>query len=115
MSEPGTIVVLNGAPRAGKTSIATAIQNTWPGVWMNLGVDAYILEVTPAKFRPGIGLRPGGERPDLEPLLPVFYAALYESNHIDEITHEPRLLFREPWGSVARHYHCHQRSGLRVR
>ena len=30
------------------------------------------------RFQPGIGLRPGGERPDLEALVPVLYAALYE-------------------------------------
>jgi chloramphenicol 3-O phosphotransferase len=77
--ELGQAIILNGAPRSGKSSIAAVIQESFEGVWMNLGVDAYILEVTPAKFRPGIGLRPGGERPDLEPLLPVFYAALYES------------------------------------
>jgi hypothetical protein len=78
-TEPGKAIILNGAPRAGTSSIAAAIQESFEGVWMNLGADAYILEVTPAKFRPGIGLRPDGERPDLEPLLPVFYAALYES------------------------------------
>ena len=70
----GQIIVLNGAPRAGKSSIAGAIQQTFDGVWMNLGVDAYA-RVTP----PGIGLRPGGERPDLEAFVPGFYAALYES------------------------------------
>ena len=79
MSKLGQIVILNGAPRSGKSSIAKVIQETFDGVWMNLGVDAYILEVTPAKFRPGIGLRPGGEGPRLEPLIPVWYAALYES------------------------------------
>ena len=75
----GQIIILNGAPRSGKSSIAKVIQETFDGVWMNLGVDAYILEITHAKFRPGIGLRPGGERPDLEPMIPVWYAALYES------------------------------------
>jgi chloramphenicol 3-O phosphotransferase len=35
--------------------------------------------MTPEKYRPGIGLRPGGERPDIEPIIPMFYAALYES------------------------------------
>ena len=79
MTEPGQIIILNGAPRSGKSSIAKVVQETFDGVWMNLGVDAYILEITPAKFRPGIGLRPGGERPDLEPMIPVWYAALYES------------------------------------
>lgn len=79
MTEPGQIIILNGAPRSGKSSIARAVQETFDGVWMNLGVDAYILEVTPRKFRPGIGLRPGGECPDLEPMIPTWYAALYES------------------------------------
>jgi chloramphenicol 3-O phosphotransferase len=79
MTNKGQIIVLNGAPRSGKSSVAKVIQETFGGVWMNLGVDAYILEITPQKFRPGIGLRPGGERPDLEPMIPTWYAALYES------------------------------------
>lgn len=36
---PGTIVVLNGAPRAGKSSIVAVIQDTFDGPWLNLGVD----------------------------------------------------------------------------
>ena len=78
-SEPGRIVILNGAPRSGKSSIVAAIQETFDGVWVNLGVDVSVLAMTPERYRPGIGLRPGGERPDLEPLVPVLYAALYES------------------------------------
>jgi chloramphenicol 3-O phosphotransferase len=74
----GQIVILNGAPRSGKSSIARAIQDGFAGPWMNLGVDVYA-QATPERYRPGIGLRPGGERQDLEPLVPVFYAALYES------------------------------------
>jgi len=75
----GRIIILNGAPRSGKSSIVEAIQAGFDGVWVNLGVDAYIRHITPARYRPGIGLRPGGERPDLEPLIPRFYAALYAS------------------------------------
>jgi chloramphenicol 3-O phosphotransferase len=75
----GQIVVLNGAPRSGKSSIAQVIQETFDGPWMNLGVDVHVRHMTPARYRPGIGLRPGGERPDLESMVPVFYAALYES------------------------------------
>ncbi len=79
MAEPGQIVVLNGAPRSGKSSIASAIQERFDGPWMNLGVDVFARHVTPQRYQPGIGLRPGGERPDLEAFLPMFYAAMYES------------------------------------
>lgn len=75
----GLIVILNGPPRSGKSSIAKVIQDTFDGPWINLGVDVYVREMTPNRYQPGIGVRPGGERPDLEPLIPVFYAALYES------------------------------------
>jgi chloramphenicol 3-O phosphotransferase len=75
----GQIVILNGAPRSGKSSIAAVIQDTFDGPWMNLGVDVFIREVTPPRYRPGVGLRPGGERPDLEPLIRRFYAAMYAS------------------------------------
>lgn len=68
--------MLNGAPRSGKSSIAAAIQEGFEGVWMNLGVDA-MMAATPAQFQPGLGLRPGGERPDLEPLVVAQYTALY--------------------------------------
>ncbi|MCA0003463.1 MULTISPECIES: chloramphenicol phosphotransferase CPT family protein [unclassified Mesorhizobium] len=78
MSEPGQIIILNGAPRSGKSSIVQAVQESFEGPWMNLGVDTYE-QVTPLRCRPGIGLRPGGERPDIEGLVPRFYAALYES------------------------------------
>jgi len=73
---PGQIVILNGTPRSGKSSIATAIQNTFEGVWMNLGVD-HFKQMTPERYQPGIGLRPGGERPDLEPLIVILYRAMY--------------------------------------
>lgn len=74
----GQIVILNGPPRAGKSSIVAAIQESFDGVWMNLGVDGF-MAMTPARFMPGIGLRPGGERPDLEPVVAVLYPAMYES------------------------------------
>src|SRR6266496_397153 len=79
MSEPGQVVILNGAPRSGKSSIVEVIQATFDGPWMNLGVDVFSLAVTPPRYRPGIGLRPGGERPDVEALIPAFSAALYDS------------------------------------
>ncbi|MDX8497028.1 chloramphenicol phosphotransferase [Mesorhizobium sp. VK4C] len=76
--EAGQIIILNGAPRSGKSSIAAAVQEMFDGVWINLGVDACV-QITPPRLRPGIGLRPGAERPDLEAFVPRLYAALYES------------------------------------
>ncbi len=78
-SGPGQIVILNGVPRSGKSSIVAVIQETFDGPWMNLGVDTFKERVMPQRYSPGIGLRPGGERPDLEPLIVTFYAAMYES------------------------------------
>lgn len=75
---PGRIIILNGPPRAGKSSIVTEIQNTFDGVWMNLGVDRF-KAMTPERFQPGIGLRPGAERPDLEPLVLTLYRAMYDA------------------------------------
>jgi chloramphenicol 3-O phosphotransferase len=86
---PGQIVILNGVQRSGKTSIAQVIQETFPGIWMNVGVDAHI-KCTPPAFRPGVGLRPQklewatavpGRVPVkvLEQYVPLLYAALYES------------------------------------
>lgn len=69
----GQIVILNGVPRSGKASVAKAIQNRFPGVWMNLGLD------TAERFLPGIGIRQGGERLDLQNVLPLFLAARWES------------------------------------
>lgn len=72
----GRIVILNGVPRAGKSSIIAALQAR--GNWINLGVDAQNASL-PQALLPGIGLRPGGERPDLEPLVERLYRALYQS------------------------------------
>jgi chloramphenicol 3-O phosphotransferase len=77
--DPGVIVVLNGTPRSGKSTLARAMQDVASGLWMNLGVDAFSEHVIPEPLRPGIGLRPGGERPDLETYVPVLFDALYDS------------------------------------
>ena len=74
----GKIVILNGTPRSGKSSIATAIQTRFEGVWINLGGDRYQAMI-PERFQPGIGLRPGGERHDLEPLIATMFRALYDA------------------------------------
>ena len=74
----GRIVILNGVPRSGKTAIAAALQTHVDGNWINLGVDAQN-RMLPQQLLPGIGLRPGGERPDLEPNVQALFAALYDS------------------------------------
>jgi chloramphenicol 3-O phosphotransferase len=79
MGEPGWIVILNGAPRSGKSSIVAVIQETFEGPWMNLGVDVFSRSVTPPGYRPGMGLRPGAARPEIESLIPSLYAAFYDS------------------------------------
>jgi chloramphenicol 3-O phosphotransferase len=76
---PGQIVILNGAPRSGKSSIVAAVQDTFDGPWMNLGVDVFVREVTPKRYRPGMGLRPGEKDHAVAPLVPVLYAAMYDS------------------------------------
>lgn len=84
VTEPGQVVILNGPPRAGKSSIAAAIQDAFDGIWMNLGVDVHI-RATPPRLRPGVGLRPGpgpergGERPELVEVLPALVAGWFES------------------------------------
>jgi chloramphenicol 3-O phosphotransferase len=45
---------------------------------MSIGVDLVRI-ATPPMLQPGIGLRPGGERPDLEDFVVASYLALYDS------------------------------------
>lgn len=72
------IILLNGTPRSGKTSIAREIQRTFASLWVNLGVDS-LMATTPERYWPGVGLRPGGERPDLEPVVLQLYRGLFAS------------------------------------
>ncbi len=58
MPPPGWIVVLNGPPRSGKSAIVEAIQDSFEGIWGNLGVDVFSRCVTPARYRPRIGFAP---------------------------------------------------------
>jgi chloramphenicol 3-O phosphotransferase len=77
--QAGEIIILNGAPRAGKSSIAEVIRQSFSGNWVNLGVDLYVRHIVPEHMRPAIGLRPDAMRPDIEAYIPIFYAALYEA------------------------------------
>jgi chloramphenicol 3-O phosphotransferase len=38
---PGKIVVLNGPSSSGKTTLASAVQQTLPGPWVKLSIDAF--------------------------------------------------------------------------
>lgn len=71
-------MVLNGVPRSGKSSIARALQDAASPEtpWLNLGVDT-LAAALPEELRPGIGLRPGGERPDLEESVVALFDLLY--------------------------------------
>jgi chloramphenicol 3-O phosphotransferase len=78
VSVPGTVIVLNGTPRSGKSSIARAIQETFQGTWINLGVDVS-RTMTPPRAQPGIGLRPGEPSHPAAAFVPILYGALWES------------------------------------
>ena len=85
----GTVIVLSGPSRAGKSTIAARIQDTLDGVWMHIGMDLHI-QATPPRYQPGVGLRP--TRPEhvrevdgrvryteLVDVVPAMYASLYGS------------------------------------
>ena len=75
---PGQIIILNGAPRSGKSSTARAIQDSFEGVWLNLGAD-FFMRATPQKYHPGVGLRPGEEGHHVYALTPLLFAAAYDA------------------------------------
>jgi chloramphenicol 3-O phosphotransferase len=87
----GTIVVLSGPSRAGKSTIAARIQDSLDGIWMHIGMDLHI-QATPPRYKPGVGLRPTGREDvldgnengrvpynDLVDAVPALYASLYGS------------------------------------
>ena len=82
MVSTGRIVILNGVSRAGKSTLARAVQEGVPGVWMHIGMDAH-KACTPPSLQPGLGLRPltemGQVNRRVEAHIPILFAALYES------------------------------------
>lgn len=80
------IIVLNGEPRSGKTTLAEAIARGLRPVTL-VGVDSKMAEL-PADQWPGIGLRPGGEHPELEPDVWGRYRVLW--NEVVELADEGR-------------------------
>jgi chloramphenicol 3-O phosphotransferase len=56
------VIVLNGGSSSGKSSIARALQELLPGVWLTFGVDTFI-EALPGRGdspRSGVSYDPGG-------------------------------------------------------
>ncbi len=107
MIDPGRVVILNGAPRSGKSSIAAALSRLSDQAFTNLGVDV-VMESTAADLLPGIGLRPGGERPDLEAHIVQTYASMYDEiavlsrdggNVVVDVGHHDR--YSRPLGILA--------------
>jgi chloramphenicol 3-O phosphotransferase len=72
----GHVIVLNGIPRSGKSTVASALLDRLDGSWVNIGVDT-MQAATPDRLQPGMGLRPGGERRELEPFVVAAFAAMY--------------------------------------
>lgn len=72
MQNCGQVVILNGMPRSGKTTIASAIQNRFPGLWISLCTDMPRSEQKAVRSTedPGTAFEP--------PISPV-HAALYEA------------------------------------
>jgi chloramphenicol 3-O phosphotransferase len=77
---------------------------SFDGLWMNLGVDVFVRHMTPAHYRPGLGLRPGEEGHPIAPLVPTLYAALYDSiaahsrqgvNVVADVGHHDAAVLRE--------------------
>ena len=48
----------------------------FPGEWEIFGVDRFIEDLTPPNLKPGLGLRPGGDRHDLEPFVVKFFSII---------------------------------------
>jgi chloramphenicol 3-O phosphotransferase len=46
----GTVIILNGTPATGKTSIAKAFQAKHIEPWLNIGIDNFFVAVLPPKF-----------------------------------------------------------------
>lgn len=80
MAEVGQIVILNGVSRAGKSSLAKAVQEGVPGMWMHIGIDAH-KACTPPALQPGVGLRPLVDQVnvEIEAYVPILFAGLYET------------------------------------
>lgn len=79
---PGRVVILNGAPRAGKSSIARELQRDSSADWLVMGVD-HFMSALPRQLQPGFGLRPDRHRPasqaKVEQAVPGLLRAAYAS------------------------------------
>ena len=75
------VIVLNGGSSSGKSSIARALQDVLPGVWLTFGTDA-LAEALPGRGadpRSGLVLEPDGTvtvRPEFRALEEIWYQGL---------------------------------------
>ncbi len=87
---PGTIILLNGTATAGKSSLATAVQETFAEPYLLLGLDTFVIHVSPARYRTrgvnaeeGVSLIPvvGKQQPETEFRFGPFGHALISAMH----------------------------------
>lgn len=77
------VIVLNGGSSSGKSSIARALQDLLPGVWLTLGTDA-LAEALPGRGddpRTGLVLEPDGTvtvKPEFRAIEEIWYHGLAE-------------------------------------
>ena len=57
---PAHIIILNGVPRSGKSSIVSVIQDTFDGMWLNIGVDRWMAFQPESDLELGCGLVANG-------------------------------------------------------
>lgn len=70
-----TVVVLNGTSSSGKTTIARAFQElALPRVFLNFSIDSILYTLPPSV----VARLEAGERFELPPLVPAFYACVRE-------------------------------------
>lgn len=76
---PAPIVILNGFPRSGRSEVVKALQDQSGRIWVNLGQAVYSNAIAPPRALPALSLLPDDDPGELGKLVPVFYAALYDS------------------------------------
>ena len=82
------VIVLNGCSSSGKSSIARALQDVLPGLWLTFGTDV-LAEALPGRGedpRSGLVLEPGGTvtvKPEFRAIEEIWYRVLWAGVHCD--------------------------------